>query len=188
MQASAAPTRLDLAEALWSNGWADSSGSQKPAHEIGPIFEQLRLPVYRYLLGVLRSPAEAEEITQEAFVRLLEEVQAGRRVREVRTWIFRVARNLAMDLYRQPMKYVTERLADRAAGGRDPEQLAIEQERMRRHEQALARLSSQEHQCLELRLEGLRYREIAAVLGISISSVATFLTRALTKLTERADK
>jgi RNA polymerase sigma-70 factor (ECF subfamily) len=43
-------------------------------------------------------------------------------------------------------------------------------------------LSEQQRRCLHLRLEGLRYPEIAAVLGISASAVGEFLRRAIVRL------
>jgi RNA polymerase sigma-70 factor (ECF subfamily) len=55
-------------------------------------------------------------------------------------------------------------------------------ERNRQVRGALALLSSQERHCLELRAEGLRYREIAEVLGLNISTVTTFVVRAVKKI------
>ncbi|HHN72840.1 MAG TPA: LuxR family transcriptional regulator, partial [Thermopetrobacter sp.] len=47
--------------------------------------------------------------------------------------------------------------------------------------------SPQERRCVDLRSEGLRYREIAEILGVSLSTVQTFLTRALQKLMKEVD-
>ena len=51
-----------------------------------------------------------------------------------------------------------------------------------RVQQALALLSPQEKQCLHLRAEGFRYREIGEILGLSQWTVVEFLRRALRKL------
>lgn len=59
-------------------------------------FAQLREPVYHYLIAVFGHPAEAEEITQEAFLRLYRELDEGQTIQTVRSWIFRVAHNLAI--------------------------------------------------------------------------------------------
>src|SRR5690349_2935662 len=61
------------------------------------LFETMRDSVYRSLVMVFGNPSEAEEITQEAFLRLLRHLQSGRAVDHVRPWIFRVAHNLAVD-------------------------------------------------------------------------------------------
>lgn len=58
----------------------------------------------------------------------------------------------------------------------------IERERREQISAAWKTLSPQQRQCLHLRAEGLRYREIAGTLGISISSVREFLSRAILKL------
>jgi len=53
--------------------------------------------------------------------------------------------------------------------------------------QAVAALSPQQRQCLHLRTEGFRYREIAAILNISDSSVGEFLRRAIVRLRKALD-
>lgn len=65
-----------------------------------------------------------------------------------------------------------------------PEQRAIEHEHFERIHRALASLSPQQRPCLCLRAEGLRYREIAEAVGISIPSVQEFLRRAIERLKE----
>jgi RNA polymerase sigma factor (sigma-70 family) len=57
-------------------------------------------------------------------------------------------------------------------------------ERHRRLRAALSQLSPQQRHCLFLRAEGLGYREIGEVLGIGISTVATFLGRAIKRIAE----
>ena len=54
---------------------------------------------------------------------------------------------------------------------------------MARVQTAMSSLSEQQKQCLFLRAEGFRYREIAEILGVSISTVAESLRRAIRKLT-----
>jgi RNA polymerase sigma-70 factor (ECF subfamily) len=74
---------------------------------------------------------------------------------------------------------VETRLAD---PGLDPEQRLLERERLLSFHRAVQNLSEQQQRCLHLRLEGLRYPEIGAVLGISASAVAEFLRRAIARL------
>ena len=64
----------------------------------------------------------------------------------------------------------------------NPEQDLLERERLTRFHRAVENLSDQQRRCLHLRLEGLRYPEIAAVLGISASAVGEFLRRAIVRL------
>jgi RNA polymerase sigma-70 factor (ECF subfamily) len=71
--------------------------------------------------------------------------------------------------------------------GFDPEQQLAEDRRGRRLRSVLQALPERERRCLYLRAEGLRYRDIARTLDISLGSVAKSLTRALARLMN-ADK
>jgi len=164
-------------------------GTVKLEQKVTQLFEKLRDPVYRYLVTTFGNPAQAEEITQEAFLELYRRLQSGQTVDNARAWIFRVAHNLAV----KQIKYndhfllvdtttwddICELLQD---PGHNPEQSVLEQERLEKLHAAFGALSSQQRQCLLLRAEGFRYREIAEILQIDISSVAEFLRRGIRKL------
>ena len=153
------------------------------------IFQALRLPVYYYLMAFLGDAAIADDLTQEVFLRLYAHLHRGRPVENVRVWIFRVAHNLAFDERQRH-----QRLAQLDAPTWDeicsvlpdpslnPEQRALQRERLERLHAGLQWLSEQERHCLLLRAEGLRYREIGEILGVASSTVGEFLQRALRKL------
>jgi len=155
------------------------------------IFLELRLPVYYYLMSFLGDAATADDLAQEVFLRLYAHLHRGRPVENVRVWVFRVAHNLAFDERQRH-----QRLAQFDAPAWDeicsvlpdpslnPEQCALQRERLESLHSALHWLSEQERQCLLLRAEGLRYREIGEILGIRTSTVGEFLQRALRKLTK----
>ena len=63
--------------------------------KVGQLFELLRDPLYLYLKAAIGDAAEAEDITQETFLRLYRELHGGRTINNVRFWVFRVAHNLA---------------------------------------------------------------------------------------------
>src|SRR5215470_17400648 len=65
--------------------------------QVTEAFELLRMPLYNYLTAVYGNPAEAEELAQEAFLKLYSSLRAGQAIRNIRFWIFRVAHNLALD-------------------------------------------------------------------------------------------
>src|SRR2546427_10761617 len=65
--------------------------------KVGQLFELLRDPVYLYLMAVLGNSAEAEDITQETFLRLYRALHRGHSITNVRFWLFRAAHNLAFD-------------------------------------------------------------------------------------------
>jgi len=153
-------------------------------------FVTWRDTVYRYLLAVTNSPTDAEDLTQETFIRLFQDLRRGQRIDNLRAWLFRVAHNLAVDLSRRPCRVhaAESGLADQVEDLRkdsepDAECRILERERIDR---VLARLSPQERHCMELRTEGLRYREIAEVLGIRVPTVQTVLRRAVQKLSSES--
>jgi len=65
-----------------------------------------------------------------------------------------------------------------------PEELFQRREKITRIHAAIATLSEQQKECLYLRAEGFRYREIADVLGVTVSTVAESLRRAVRKLSK----
>src|SRR5215510_13661938 len=153
------------------------------------IFQALRLPVYYYLMASLGDAATADDLTQEVFLRLYAHLHRGHSLENARLWAFRVAHNLAFDERQRHQRLVwldeltwDEICASLPDPALNPEQRALQRERLRRLHQALQWLSSQERQCLLLRAEGLRYREIGEILGVGTSTVGEFFHRALRKL------
>jgi RNA polymerase sigma-70 factor (ECF subfamily) len=152
--------------------------------EVAGVFEDAREDVYHYLLTLGLDPGKAQEAAQEVFLRFYLERRKGVEIEKPRAWVFRVAHNLGLDWRAkdrlQPLNAVMEAtLEDR----RLPIDMAlIRDERMAQIGEAWKTLSPQQRQCLHLRAEGLRYREIAETMGISISTVREFLTRAVGRL------
>jgi RNA polymerase sigma-70 factor, ECF subfamily len=150
-------------------------------------FDEMRMPVYRYLVCNGLGMADAEEVVQETFLRLYRHL-AGRGSRtNLRSWVFTVARNAAQDRRKSARSRLTVAL-DPAAGIVDPqagpEDQAIREERWRRLRSAIERLSANQRECILLRIAGLRYREIAETLGINVSSVGQLVERAAARLSE----
>lgn len=158
------------------------------------LFETLREPVYRYLVAAFGDAAEAEDITQDAFLQLYRTLRDGGSIENARFWIFRVAHNLSVNRrkhaqFLSPLdagawEAICRSLADASL---NPEQRVLQQERYERLHKALGRLSQQERQCLHLRAEGFRYREIAEILNIKTPTVGEFLRRGIKKLTTLND-
>lgn len=170
---AAQPMRLDEAEPV-------SCESQ-----VTRLYEEARHDVYRYLLTLGLAPPQAQEAVQEVFLRLYADLQKGKRIDNARGWIFRVAHNYGVTvrgregILRQFDPELETRLLDKSD---NPEQALLDRERRLRFQHAVDALSDQQRNCLYLRAEGFRYREIAAILGISDSTVSEFLRRAITRL------
>jgi RNA polymerase sigma-70 factor (ECF subfamily) len=160
-------------------------------HNLAEAFIELREPVCRYLLALGLGRSEAEEVAQETFLRLCQRLDARGPQSNVRGWVFRVAHNLARDEYRRRQRQPSRPL-DAGLGsihqGADPEQQLLAQERLLRLQGALARLPVHQQECLHLRAEGLRYREIAEVLDGGVSTGAEWVQQALKTLVKECDE
>lgn len=155
-------------------------------------FLQFRDQVFRYLRGMGCEHGIAEEITQETFLRLYRAMQTTAGVNDERAWAFRVARNLYVDSRRESQRYrkddggVEER--GPADSGLDPEQIMLHREREQRIEAAVLELPELHRECMHLRAQGLRYREIAVALDISLSAAVEYIRSAVKRLGSLAMK
>jgi RNA polymerase sigma-70 factor, ECF subfamily len=156
--------------------------------EVVRLFDESRTSIFRYVLSLGLSTEDGEEITQEIFLALFQHLRLGKSRRNLRGWIFSVAHNLALkrrhvnhlsrdDTY--PARVVAESQLDPTL---NPEEQALWAQRQIRLQAVLAALPEQDQCCLRLRAEGLRYREISRVLGISLGAVSLSLTRSLKRL------
>ena len=168
-------------------GW--ERGGSALRERVGGLYEESRDDVYRYLLTLGLYPPAAQEAAQEVFLRLYEALRKGEAIQNPRAWVFRVAHNLGLKTRaRQGAETPFDPDAGRqlAAVAETPESELMERERMSRFHRAVEGLSEQQRRCLFLRLEGLRYPEIASALGISASAVGEFLRRATARLRRSA--
>jgi RNA polymerase sigma-70 factor, ECF subfamily len=157
--------------------------------QVTRYFEQWRDPVNRYLVAVFGHWGEAEEITQETFLRLYRSLDGGQYIDNVRAWVFRVAHNLALNRIKE-RQFVDlldddrwEKLQESLlSDGPTPEQRLLQEERFNRLRASISRLTLRERECLHLRTKGLRYREIAEILDLGTSTVAETLYRVIDKL------
>jgi RNA polymerase sigma-70 factor (ECF subfamily) len=158
---------------------------------VSRLFEEARDDVYRYLLTLGLYPPQAQEATQEVFLRLYAAQRKGEEIRNPRAWIFRVAHNLGLKIRsRQNSEepFNPELVAPSSVQSSTPESQLLDRERMRRFHAAVRGLSEQQRRCLFLRMEGLRYPEIGGTLGISASAVGEFLRRAMVRLKKVRDE
>jgi len=156
------------------------------------LFDQFRDSLLRYALSFGLSPHDAEEVTQEVFLALFRHLQMGRSRKNLRGWIFRVTHNLALkQRYANNARCETVDLGEVIAEQKNdpspnPEEHLSSAQRRQRLLAVVEALPEVDQNCIRLRAEGLRYREIAAVLEISLGTVSTSLTRSIARLA-RAD-
>ena len=156
----------------------DASGALE--QEVIDLFDELRRPVLRYLVGIGLGIQDAEEIVRDVFLALFEHLRDGKSRKNLRGWVFRVAHNLGLRR-RERARENGEMpvVADRAP---DPEAQLANAQKNTRILAVVNALPEQDRACLDLRAEGLRYREIAEVLGMSLGAVSNSLARSIARV------
>ncbi|MBV9296124.1 MAG: RNA polymerase sigma factor [Acidobacteriaceae bacterium] len=151
-------------------------------------YDREHVPLLRYLalLGVDRETSR--ELVQESFLKLHEHLLNGGDRSNLRAWLYRVAHNLARNTQSAFRSSKTESLTG-SEGAREPvseavsaEEELLAEERVKCFREAMNQLSLAQRECLTLRAQGFKYREIAEVLNLSVSTVGENVARALERL------
>jgi RNA polymerase sigma-70 factor, ECF subfamily len=151
------------------------------------IFREHHGAVYRAAYRITGNAADAEDVLQTVFTRLLRREEQPDLSNSAGSYLHRAAVNAALDLMRRrkraravDLEEVGEHLVDEGAG---PERRRGSREIARRLRAALSRLSPRQAEIFTLRyLEGLGNLEIAKMLGSSQTSIAVILHRARHRL------
>lgn len=148
--------------------------------------------LYRFALRLSGSPADAEEIAQDAFVRCyraLQDYDAARiRALALRPWLYRIALNVARNRARRRVP-APEEIGERPDGAPDPGMLALRAERLGELQRALTALPETPRAAVVLRyVEGLSYAEIGTVLHIPEGTARSHVHRALRTLRTMMDE
>jgi RNA polymerase sigma-70 factor (ECF subfamily) len=171
---------------------ASSAKATRIGEEVMELFDEFRNPLLRYSLSLGLPIHDAEEVIQEVFLALFRHLHLGRSRKNLRGWLFRVTHNLALK-QRLTNLASLQRSAGNARAAEEhldpapsPEEQISAAQRCSRLQAVVHALPANDQHCLRLRAEGLRYREIATVLGMSLGAVSISLTRSLARLV-RAD-
>jgi RNA polymerase sigma-70 factor (ECF subfamily) len=172
-------------------GICDSGGSKNAGdrQRIIELYDHLRPSLHAYLSSLGLSKEHSEDVIQEAFLRLVRHFLEQGTDENLRAWVFRVAYNLSMDFHRSEKRWLRANefepqpvLRDRVDPAPNPEQKIMLDERNRQFAGAFAQLTPKQRQCVLLRADGLRYRAIAQVLGVSVQRVGELMQRAISLL------
>jgi RNA polymerase sigma factor (sigma-70 family) len=154
-------------------------------------FEEVVLPhldaAFNYARWLTKNEADAEDVVQDAYVRALRFFSALRG-EDARAWLLTIVRNTWYGRFPRragsPVKPVADEEADnRADASLDPEAQLIQQQTVEQVRRALEAVPTDFREVLVLReLEGLTYKEIAAIVGIPVGTVMSRLARARERL------
>jgi RNA polymerase sigma-70 factor, ECF subfamily len=155
--------------------------------------------LYRYLLRLVRQPAEAEDLFQQTWLRVAEKIRKYDPSWSFDAWLFTLARNLAFDhLRRNRTQSLDQPVNEGSEGGAVVSQLAsseagpfdqlLAHERATRLAGAIENLPVSYREVLSLRFEEeMKLEEIAFVLSAPLSTVKSRLRRSLEQLREMLD-
>lgn len=149
------------------------------------VFGEHRAQLQRAALKILGNPAHAEDVVQDAYLKVIEAASVFD-VREPVAYLFQMVRNLAVDVYRRAALEARffvgeEQGVDVPERSGTPESITVSRQDLRLVAEALAALPERTRRAFELhRLGGLTQREIADKLGISTTLVNFMIRDAMT--------
>ncbi|MBV8817054.1 MAG: RNA polymerase sigma factor [Acidobacteriaceae bacterium] len=173
---------------------AAQSGDQSAFEQLVRLYDQ---SVLRLALNLLRSQEDANDIYQEAFLRVYRNLHSFRFDCSFHTWLYRIVTNLCLDALRKrkvrreetTVVETGEGLLDRmdtVEEGRahgDPQRQLMSTELKDRMQQVLAQLTPRERMVFELKhYQGMRLRAIGEMLGTSEEAAKNCLFRATQKM------
>jgi RNA polymerase sigma-70 factor (ECF subfamily) len=162
-----------------------------------------RKPVYNFILRFVRDSAQAEDVLQETFLRLVKSAEGYERQAKFTTWLYTIARNLCVDASRRGKHRRTTSLDAPAGGDEDGAPLvdlvadgsagvdrkAIGHELQARLRQAIGSLPEEQREIFLLReVADLQFNEIAAIVGCPENTVKSRMRYALEKLREALEE
>lgn len=167
--------------------FATSMGQAPPAIDAAALAREHGRGVFHAAYRVLGNAAQAEDIQQEVFLRVLESRCDG--VESWAAYLGAMATRMAIDTLRRQQRWwslLPMWKAQAPIAAASAEEAGIDGERARQLRAEVARLSRREAQCFGLRyLQGLEIPEIAKVLRITENNVSVTLNRTRRRLAER---
>ena len=153
---------------------------------LAPLVARWQEPLFRFTCRLLERPEDARDVCQETFLRVLRQSSRFQDGARFSTWMYQIALNLCRDQLRRRRRWRflsagmqeddrgdgTGAIEDRPAEGEGPADVLARQERRAAVAEALRELPPEQREVLILKeYEGLKFREIAAVLGCPESTV-----------------
>ncbi|MEG9431399.1 RNA polymerase sigma factor [Terriglobus sp. ADX1] len=178
-----------------TDGFFDASATLVSAEEtlalqseVLSLYDTLHSRLLRYAVSFGLSVPDGEDVLQEVFLALFRHLRAGRSRENLPGWAYRTTHNLSLkrraSVHAEQKVTVVETDAEMEVSDHQPgpEETVLFQERQQRLRSVVEALTETDRMCLLLRSDGLRYREIASTLGISLGSVAASLARSFDRL------
>jgi RNA polymerase sigma factor (sigma-70 family) len=155
------------------------------ASELDELYRAHAAEVYRYVYAVLANRADAEDVTQTTFVNALRAMERGEQPRKPANWLITIAHNLIRQRFRQQQSRPRQVELDRDVPTLEADDDGPSIDDLVR---ALQRIPETQREALVLReMEGRSYKEIAGILGVSLTALETLIFRARRSLAEELE-
>ena len=162
-----------------------SNRSKYPLSSVSAAFLEHSPVLKKFLARFFSSQQDIEDVAQEAYLRAYVAEQKKQGIEHPRAFLFRVARNVAMTELTKKSRQITDYLADSRISVVLDTEASAEQESEADEQlglfcDAVARLPSKCREVFLLRkIHGLPHKEIAARMGLSVSSVEKYLRQGM---------
>jgi RNA polymerase sigma-70 factor (ECF subfamily) len=158
---------------------------QRDREAFGALYDKHVVRVYRHIYYIVGRPAEAEDLTAQAFLQAWEAIERYQiRGAPFVSWLLRIAHNLAVSYLRSKRESseLPDTLVD-ASKQSNPEQEVLRGAEGERVREAILGLRDEQRQVIILRfIDDLEYREVAEIVGKSVAAVRVIQHRALNSL------
>lgn len=173
------PSRSGRQDGITENCIAEIAGGARDA--LARLYETTHAAVYGFALSILKNRQDAEDVLQETYIQIWNAAGSYTPRGKPLSWIFTIARNLALMRIRERTRTVALAPEDwQAMFAGEP---AVDRTDRLVLTALLEALSDEERQIVMLHaVTGLRHREIADLLGLKLSTVLNKYSRALKKL------
>jgi RNA polymerase sigma-70 factor (ECF subfamily) len=154
---------------------------------------------YKHAYSLVQDPADAEDMAQEAYLRLFEAVSAGRKIESCVAWLKAVVRNAAFQHWHETRPDLHIPMETEAADGEqgivakltDPsasvEEKLVDESLVRESLRVLAKLPEAERECVMMYARGYTFAQIAKALGMSYKMAIKTTRKALSKTRRKID-
>jgi RNA polymerase sigma-70 factor (ECF subfamily) len=157
--------------------------------DVEKLYRTYYLKVYSYVMGIVKNPSAAEEITQNTFVKAMVSKDSFNLRSNEYTWLCLIAKNLCYDLFREEGKKADlSEVGEVAAEGKSYEEDFIQKETSFMIHKVLHDMDERYKEVFELRVFGeLSFLEISKIFGKTESWARVTYHRARLKIKERMD-
>lgn len=153
------------------------------------IINQYKNPLYATILRMTKNPQTAQDLLQEAFIKVYEQLRKYDQKGSFKNWLYKVTVNHCLDQLRKKNLKIEQVDEERLVNETSPEIVFLKKEKSRELERLISGLPEDERLILLLRYANdLSYEDICKTLGVSLADVRNKLHRAKKKLRNQAQK